>query len=44
MWENIGIAYLTFNWVDQENQVLFDTNNKVTDQIFDFIDTAAQRC
>ena len=44
MWENIGIAYLTFNWVDQENQVLFDTNNKVTDQIFEFIDTAAQRC
>ena len=43
MWESIGIAYLTFNWVDQENQILFDTQNKVTDQIFDFIESAAER-
>ena len=41
LWENIGIAYLTFHWLDQENQILFDTQNKVTDQIFNFIDSAA---
>ena len=40
MWEHIGIAYLTFSWLDQENQILFDSQNKVTDQIFDFIDSA----
>lgn len=43
MWESIGIAYLTFNWVDQENQILFDSQNKVTDQIFEFINSAAER-
>ena len=43
MWESIGIAYLTYNWVDQENQILFDTQNRVTDQIFDFINAAAER-
>lgn len=40
MWEHIGIAYLTFNWLDQENQILFDAQGKVTDQIFDFIESA----
>ena len=24
-WEAIGVVYLKFNWLDQENQVLFDT-------------------
>ena len=42
MWEHIGIAYLTFNWLDQENQILFDTQNQVTDQIFNFIDSAGE--
>ena len=23
-WEAIGVFYLKFNWMDQENQVLFD--------------------
>ena len=40
MWEHIGVAYLTFNWLDQENQILFDTQNRVTEQIFDFIESA----
>lgn len=43
MWESLGIAYLSFNWLDQENQVLFDAQNRVTDQIFDFIESAASR-
>lgn len=43
MWESIGIAYLTYNWVDQENQILFDTQNRVTDQIFEFVNAAAER-
>ena len=43
MWESIGIAYLTYNWVDQENQILFDTQNCVTDQIYEFMSSAAER-
>ena len=39
LWEHIGVIYLTYNWVDQENQVLFDKEDRVTDQIFDFIDS-----
>jgi len=43
MWEHIGVVYLTFNWLDQENQILFDQNNRVTDQIFQFIDDANEQ-
>lgn len=42
MWEHIGVVYLTYNWLDQENQVLFDREDKVTDQLFDFIESAQQ--
>ena len=27
-WESIGVAYLKFNWLDQENQVLFNNDHK----------------
>ena len=42
LWEHIGVSYLTYQWVDQENQVLFDRQDKITDQIFDFIETATE--
>jgi len=42
-WENIGVAYMTFDWLDQDQQVLFDQEDRVTDQIFQFIEEAAQR-
>lgn len=40
LWENIGVIYLTFNWQDVENQMLFDKEDRVTSQIFDFIEKA----
>ena len=42
-WENIGVIYLTFNWHDSENQILYDLQDKVTCQIYDFIDKAAEQ-
>lgn len=39
LWEHIGVIYLTYNWLDQENQTLFDReHDKVADQIFNFIE------
>ena len=40
LWENIGVIYLTFNWHDSENQILFDKEDRVTAQIYDFIEKA----
>lgn len=37
-WTNIGVQYLTYRWVDEENQVLFDMTDKTTNEIFNFID------
>lgn len=39
-WEPIGVAYLTFYWLDVDNQVLFDQNDKITTEINNFIDEA----
>ena len=30
-WEQIGVVYLTYNWLDQEHQILFDTSDRVAD-------------
>lgn len=39
-WESIGVVYLTFFWMDSENQILFDSggHDKTAKQIFDFIE------
>lgn len=29
-WEAIGVVYLTFGWLDEENQILFDLKDMVT--------------
>jgi protein-tyrosine phosphatase len=34
---------LTFFWQDSENQTLFDHNDKITKQIYDFIEAAAKK-
>lgn len=41
-WEPIGIEYLTFYWVDQDNQVLFDPEDNITNEILNFIDEALE--
>lgn len=45
-WESIGVVYLKFNWLDQENQVLFNDHkhgDTITTQIFDFIESAMKK-
>ena len=42
-WEGLGVVYLTFFWQDIESQVLFDSNDKTTKNIYDFIEGAAKK-
>lgn len=42
-WESIGVVYLTFFWQDNENQLLFDKNDKTTRQIYEFIEQAVRK-
>lgn len=42
-WESLGVIYLTFFWQDTETQVLFDSADKTTKNIFDFIEVAAKK-
>lgn len=42
-WEGLGVVYLTFFWQDIESQILFDSGDKTTKNIFDFIDVAAKK-
>ena len=42
-WEPIGVVYLTFYWLDQENQMLFDSKDSTATQIFDFIEDALNK-
>jgi hypothetical protein len=39
-WEPIGVIYLAYFWLDQENQILFDAQDETTNQIYDFIEDA----
>lgn len=39
-WEAIGVLYLTLNWQDDEKQTLFDTQERIPDEIYRFMDTA----
>lgn len=41
--ESIGVVYLTFFWLDQPSQVLFDHSDKTTKSIFEFIESAAKK-
>lgn len=46
-WEAIGVVYLKFNWLDQENQSLFDHKQggaeNTTKEIFEFIESAMKK-
>ena len=37
-WETIGMKYLTLNWSETPNQILFDPNDEIADKILFFID------
>ena len=39
-WESIGINYLTINWSESQNQILFDINDEIAEKIIEFIDKA----
>lgn len=42
-WESIGVKYLTFDWVDQDCQVILDSNNNNANKIFYFIEEAYEQ-
>lgn len=39
-WEAIGVLYLTLNWQDDEKQMLFDTQEKIPEEIYKFMEEA----
>jgi len=41
-WETVGVAYLTYDWMDSENQIVFDPKGEVVEEIFNFIEEAAK--
>lgn len=42
-WESIGVKYLTFDWVDQDCQIILDSNNTNANKIFHFIEEAYEQ-
>ena len=42
-WEPIGVSYMTFYWMDQDDQHVLDGVNEVANQTFDFIEQALDR-
>ena len=42
-WTNIGVQYLTYPWLDSENQLLFDQTDRTTNEIFNFIEEAMEQ-
>lgn len=41
-WEPIGVLYLTLNWQDDEKQILFDSQEKIPDEIYKFMEEALE--
>jgi len=39
-WESIGVVYLTYYWVDNENQIILDNKDVVANECFHFLDEA----
>ena len=37
-WESIGISYLTLNWSETPNQILFDNKDEIANRIVEFVD------
>ena len=42
-WESIGVKYLTFDWVDQDCQIILDSNNNNANKIYHFIEEAYEQ-
>lgn len=42
-WEGRGVVYLTFQWLDLENQIIFDQKDTTTKAIYDFIENAIKK-
>lgn len=40
-WTQVGVKYLTFYWLDDDRQLLFDDNDQVAAEILNFIEEAA---
>jgi len=41
-WVPLSIKYLTFNWLDNNQQILFDTKDITTNECYNFIEEALQ--
>lgn len=41
-WESIGVVYLTYFWVDADNQVILDQRDVVANEIFRFVEGALE--
>ena len=39
-WESIGISYLTLNWTEVPNQILFDKEDEIANKIVEFVDNS----
>ena len=39
-WESIGVSYLTLNWTEVPNQILFDKADEIANKIVEFIDNS----
>ena len=39
-WANIGVKYLNFEWLDDDTQILFDSENIISEKIFEFVEEA----
>ncbi|CAD8169326.1 unnamed protein product [Paramecium octaurelia] len=42
-WNMMNIKYLTFNWLEQDNEVLFDDKNENVNKIYAFIEECFQQ-
>ena len=42
-WDGKGVMYLTFQWLDLENQIIFDAKDTTTKAIYDFIENAIKK-
>jgi protein-tyrosine phosphatase len=43
LWESIGINYLTFNWQESDNEILFDKENKNISKAYEFIELSRKK-
>lgn len=41
-WSSIGIIYLSFSWLDNEEQIIFDESNTNFDQCYSFIENTLE--